>query len=223
MRFITTRCIFVAAAVATPAWAETRTFPEAVCSYTLPNKDWQWIEPSSEEMAGGKTLAQARNQRGLVFTLRSRPVALLEKPNSNSYARFEAELLDEAKLTRTGSKYLTFNGVPSYQFDALGTKAPQAHRIRILYANDRLYFLRVSNSQGAIESDPDSDLAFLKFAFTETPRPMVLPHDGMDEKERAEKRGESGPWPRGFIGYGAAGLVGLVFFGAWVVLRVRDR
>jgi len=209
--------VLVVLAFGVPAAADTRTFPEAECAYTLPNKDWEWLDPQQREVNWGKTLVFARNQRGVLFTLRFREVSRFEILTSRSYADFEKEMLSDGKLTKVSSKHVLFNGVPSYQFEVHSSSGVQFRRIRIMYANDRFYYLQVSRD-GALETDPDVNVAILKFEFTGTPRPMIMAPEPEDEPQA--KRAE----PRWTITYTiiAIGMAVGVIFCVWWIFHTKN-
>jgi len=211
-------CVLVLAVIGGPVAADTRTFPEAECAYTLPNKDWEWLDPKLRDLSWSKTLVFARNQRGVLFTLRVREVGPFETLTSHSYADFEKEMLSDEKLTRLSGKHLLFNGIPSYQFEVHSTSGVQFRRIRIMYASDRFYYLQVSRD-GDLEADPDVNLAILKFEFTGKPRPMIPEHDPKDDHQKAKR--EDFVWTISHtivaIGMGAG-----ILFGLWWLLHTRE-
>jgi hypothetical protein len=211
-------CAIILFGFAIPAAAETRTFPEAECAYTLPNKDWEWLDPQLRELNWGKTLVFARNQKGVLFTLRVREVSRFEMLTSRSYADFEKDMLSDGKLTKISGKHLLFNGVPSYQFEVHSASGVQFRRIRIMYANDRFYFLQVSRD-GGLDVDPDTELAILKFEFTGKPRPMLPTHDPKDDEKDAKCERSRWPISNTLIVIGMA--VGILF-GIWWIFHTKE-
>jgi hypothetical protein len=205
-------------ALEAPVAAETRTFPDAECAYTLPNKDWEWLDPSLRQLDWGKTLVFARNQRGVLFTLRVRSLTPLDVLSSHSYEDFEKDMLSDGKLTRMAGKHVLFNGIPSYQFDVHSTSGVQFRRIRIMYANDRFYYLQVS-SDAALDADPDVQLAILKFELTGTARAMLPTGDPKgDGKEAKEERAGWGISRTLFVVVTGIGLI----VGIWWIFHSRE-
>jgi hypothetical protein len=209
-------CVLPLFALGAPVAAETRTFSDAECAYTLPNKDWEWLDPSLRQLDWGKTLVFARNQRGVLFTLRVRSLTPLDVLSSHSYEDFEKDMLSDGKLTKMAGKQVLFNGIPSYQFDVHSTTGVQFRRIRIIYANDRFYYLQVS-SDTSLDAEPDVQLALLKFEFTGTPRPM-LPTDDPKEDEATKEKGGWGISRTLFVVVTGVGLI----FGIWWIFHTKE-
>ena len=200
------------------AAAETRTFPDAECAYTLPNSDWEWLDPSLRQFDWGKTLVFARNQRGVLFTLQVRSLTPLDVLTSHSYEDFEKDMLSDGTLTKMAGKHVLFNGIPSYQFDVHSTSGVQFRRIRIMYANDRFYYLQVS-SDTALDAEPDVQLAILKFELTGTPRAMLPTSDPKEnEKEAKEERSGWGISRTLFVIVSGVGLI----FGIWWIFHTKE-
>jgi len=202
---------------ANPAAADTRSFPDAECAYTLPNKDWEWLDPSLRQLDWGKTLVFAGSQRGVLFTLRVRSLTPLDVLSSHSCEDFEKDMLSDSKLTKMAGKHVLFNGIPSYQFDVHSTSGVQFRRIRIMYANDQFYYLQVS-SDASLDSDPDVQLAILKFEFTGTPRAILPTNDPRDEEREAKE--ERGGWGISRALFVIVTGIGLVF-GIWWVFHTK--
>lgn len=154
---------------------QTKTFDEAKCTYTLPGEDWDWLDPQLVPSPSGKTLALARNQKGIAFTLRSHEVKASEKPSARAYESFEKGLLESSGLKKLGGKHLTFKGIPSYQID-VQTSTGAGSSIRVFYANNLFYYLQVANAAGPL--DPaDADPVFQGFSFVGQPQAMVASGD----------------------------------------------
>jgi hypothetical protein len=211
-------CFLPLLSLAAPVAAETRTFPDAECAYTLPNKDWEWLDPDLRQLDWGKTLVFARNQWGVLFTLRVRSLTPLDVLSSHSYEDFEKDMLSDGKLTKMAGKHVLFNGVPSYQFDVHSTSGVQFRRIRIMYANDRFYYLQVS-SDAALDADPDVQLAILKFEFTGSPRAMLPTGDPKEDEKEA--KGERAGWGISRTLFVIVSGVGLIF-GIWWIFHTKE-
>ncbi len=168
---------------------ETRTFPEAQCSYTLPGEGWKWLDPQLVQMPGGKTIAIAKNQKGIAFTLRFDHLKANEKPNSHSYESFESGLLKSGRMKKVSGEHLSFKGISSYQTD-VQTPDGQGSSIRVLYANSRFYYLQIVNAFGRLDPVIEAEPIFQQFNFMGQPEP-VLPSD----KEAAVQREQPQPIP----------------------------
>src|ERR1700722_568835 len=94
---------------------ETRTFPDAQCTYTLPDKTWEWLDPQLAPKVIGKCLLLTRNQNGLVALLSFTPLEKGQKPDDRAFDQFEAGYLKDGKLKKLGGKDSTFRGIHSYQ------------------------------------------------------------------------------------------------------------
>jgi hypothetical protein len=205
-------CFAVFFGVVSPAMAQaTKTFPEAECSYTLPGEGWEWLDPQLVQGPGGQTLALAKNQKGIVFTLRFDHLEANEKPNSRSYESFEVGLLESRRMTKQGGRHLTFKGIPSYQID-VGMPDGQGGSIRILYANNRFYYLQVVNAFGPLGPETGSEAIFQGFNFTGQPRSMLPSNE-----DAAFRRGQE--FGRAISIFVVIGVTGLIIVGV-VVLAV---
>jgi hypothetical protein len=67
------------ACVSSARGQETRTFPEAQCTYTLPGPDWEFLDPKllTVDMGAGTNLVLTRAEKGGGFLLRSVPDRVL--------------------------------------------------------------------------------------------------------------------------------------------------
>jgi hypothetical protein len=191
-------CLPVVLAVAAAASAQgkvvlyedydTRTFPDAECSYTLPAKDWVWLDPRSipfGRLTMMHPVAMARNRTGFEFYLLVGRVT--EEVNSWTYPSYEAGVMSLGTLKRLGSRHLDFKGVPSYQLDVESTGQRYAGSMRIMYANDKCYHLQVNHSSGELPKPDQTEQVFQGFDFIGSPRPMLPPHEPLrDNPDRPE-------------------------------------
>lgn len=211
-------CLLVLVGVAGPAAGQTRMFLGAECTFTLPGKDWEWVAAPAGDPAA---LAAARSYNGQTLTLRCQPLGPDDLPGRAAYARFEEELLAAGGLDKLDAKRLTFKDAPAYQVDVHSAAAGRATRVRAVYANQRRYELHVGNPGDSVGSDAEA--VFRGFEFRGPPRTAEPPDDddlpGTPRKAGRRRGVWSGP---GIAGLSSAGLVILVIFGAWVVIRIRN-
>ena len=196
----------------------TRTFPDAECSYTLPEKDWEWIEPRPTRHGKDVPIAVARNHRGFVFQLLVSP--LTQPPRSGWYQSFEDGFLSSGKWRKVDSKYFDFKGVPSYQFIVESMTDSFAGSIRVMLANDKSYELQLLKGSGRVPTEAESEAVFDEFNFIGAPRPMLPPYKSVHEQETELERE-----PKFSLGGGTAvvtiGVASLLFFGACFVIWLR--
>jgi hypothetical protein len=152
---------------------QTKTFPEADCSFTLPGDDWEWLDPKTIPDSGGKitVLVLARNRKGLAFTLTYANLNGNEKGSQREFEAFEKGFLESGKMTKMGSKQIAYKGLQGYQLDAR-TQQGQGVSVRILYANKKLYNVQVINGLGPLGPDTDTESIFQNFNFTRQPEPV---------------------------------------------------
>jgi hypothetical protein len=170
-------CLAVLLATASPAAAQrTRTFPDAQCSYTLPGADWEWLNPGALPHLGGKNIAFARNRSGMSFVLMFLRLEPGEKVQSNAYESYEIGFFRSSPGKKLGSRHLSFKTVPSYQLEV---QLPKGHcsAVRVLYANERFYYLQVNKAFGPLGPESETEPLFQGFDFLGQPRPMLSPPD----------------------------------------------
>jgi hypothetical protein len=181
-------CCFLAFAWATSSVAaqDTRTFPEAQCSYKLPGNDWEWLDSLNAQVAQkgmGQSIVFAGTKKGVVINIRFDPLKPDEKPTSRWYESFEVGFFKKTKAKKLSANQLTFKGVPSYQWD-LVMPTGQASSVRALYANNKFYELNIVSASGPWPTGVDLESIFQGFNFTNQPQPVV-----MAEENAAAARG----------------------------------
>src|SRR5262249_41639583 len=67
---------------------QTRVFPTEDCSFTLPDKDWEWLDSRQVPAPAVKALACAGTRSGLKFAIRCEPVKPSEVVTQRTYANF---------------------------------------------------------------------------------------------------------------------------------------
>jgi hypothetical protein len=156
------------------AGQETRTFPEAECSYTPPGKGWEWLDTGLMQGLGGKSVVAVQNADGLRFVVRFDYLQKGELTGSKAFEEYEMGMLKSGRLKKLGSRHGTFRGVPSYQIDLL-TPGGQGASIRVLNAHDRFYELHLGNTAGPLDAEADLEPIFQGFNFTKPPKPNPPP------------------------------------------------
>jgi hypothetical protein len=149
---------------------ETRTFPEADCSYTLPGKDWEWLDPKQAQRPSGTTIIHLRSTKGLRLFVRFDPLKKDEPASLESSESYEAGMI-AAGHTKLGSKRVMFKGVPSYQIEMELTFGRGAS-IRIMKVHGRVYELQLVNPAGPLDPEMDTEPIFQGFSFTKPPEPI---------------------------------------------------
>jgi hypothetical protein len=218
MKPVTLGCCLALVGAASSASAQSkRIFPDAKCSYTLPGPGWEWVDVRGARFPGGDTLAQVRGPAGLVFTLQTDPLRG-GTPDRRSYQSFKAGLTSTGQVKAVGSRHLIFQGVPSYHIDT-ESAAGNHGAIRAIFANDRFYHLQVIK-RGTPPTDDEAAAAFGGFEFVGPPKAMLPPDDGTDEETEGRVRAGL-KLGVGLDTLGPGGMVLLIIFAAWVLIRMR--
>lgn len=211
--------LIVGAASAGPVSLTQKSFPAANCSFALPDRDWEWLDPKAAADSDLPTLAFARNRAGLNFILRHRPLKAGEAVDRDAYTRGLRADLRRYDWEKVAGKHVVFKGVPSYQVDVKARDAPVAARFLVILADNQLYTLYLQSPRA--ELGPEADAVFDKFAFLKPPTPMLPVQEGDGEAmpEKVRNLGEHvGEW---LTGLGSVVFVLLILFGAWIVIRLR--
>jgi hypothetical protein len=207
--------------------AVERSFPEANCGFTLPGKDWEWLDPKKAPTAGTAAIAYARNRTGVTFWLKVYPIAAGTAVGPGSYENWERQNAGKYNWTPVSSKHFEFKGVPAYQVDYRHTDNKSSGRFVIVFADNRKYVLGMQTSHAG--AGPEADAVFDKFAFLNPPNPMMDRHEDkppVDEGKTEDPLGDQVNAATGRVGNSAAGLGGLgmfvlILFGAWMLIRRR--
>jgi hypothetical protein len=206
-------CLALFGCVSSARGQETRTFPEAQCTYTLPGPDWEFLDPKllTVDMGAGTNLVLARAEKGGGFLLRSVPLAPGEKVTPRTFESFEFGFVKSAHVKKLSSSRLTFKGLPSYQFDA-ALPDGKGVAVRLLYANKQLYVLQAFSAEAPVDPK-DAALIFQGFNFTSTPEPVAMVEA---EADPAFERGR-------IIGQGCVSLMLVVGVVVAVYFLARNR
>lgn len=166
---------------------ETRTFPEAKCSYTLPDKEWKWTETPTPKKGEMICLGSARKASGLIVMILHEPIPPNQVPTKANFKEFEEEVVNRPGVKKVASGPVRFLEVPSYQVEAriLDTSFIV---MRVFCANDQFYQIGIINPLGTRLTDTAMERIFEGFRYTSGP---VVPSTINDENfESARKRGE---------------------------------
>src|SRR5262245_61040626 len=198
--------LLAVAGIAVPEPAIGRSFPEANCGFSLPDKDWEWLDPKKAPSSNSNTLAFARNRTGVTFWLKVYPIAAGTAVGPGSYENWERQNAGKKNWMTVSSKHFEFKGVPAYQIDFRTTDTKASGRFVIVYADNRRYVLGLQTSHG--EVGPDADTVFDKFAFLNQPNPMMDRHEDNSPATEGKVEDQVG----GKVNAAAAGLGGLGLF-----------
>lgn len=205
-------------AVATAGPIIYRPFPEAGCAFSLPDREWEWLDPA-QAPSPRNTVAFARNRSGLAFVLQVTSVKPGERVTARSYKQIEEAVVPRENRRTLESRHLTFKGVPSYTFDTERRDDRHWSRAILAFSDKRLYVLNVQSSRGPVPDEADT--LFERFRFLEPPRPMLPPHDADVEESSDPVRGIGARLGGWLTGLGSVLFVLLLLFGAWAVIRIR--
>jgi hypothetical protein len=206
-------CLVLLVSFSSAAGEETRTFPDARCTYTLPGPDWEFLDPKllTVDMGKGDNLVLARTQKGRGFHLRTMPLAPGEKVTPRAFESFEFGFIKAGNMKKLNASRLTFKGLPSYQFDAVFPDG-KGITVRLLYANKLLYILQAVNTGGPLDAK-DAEPIFQGFNFIGTPEPVAMAEAEIDP---SFERGR-------IIGQGCFSLMVMVGIVVGVYFLVRNR
>ena len=191
---------------------ETKTFPEASCSYTLSDKSWKWVDPEiiPAQVGVGKLLVFATDRNGVFVKVSFDPLKPGYQPNQYSYTSFEQGFLQNSKMKKHSAQHRLFRGVPSYQIN-MRNGTGVAASILIMYANDNFYEVSVIKATGTLDPQSDVEPILQGFNFTVEPRPMA-------PQQANTPASSGGSWGLIALGTGAVCVLGLVAVGAMVLL-----
>jgi hypothetical protein len=155
----------------------TRTFPEAQCSYTLPGNDWEWLDSLNSQLVqkgtGHQSIVFAGTKKGVVVNVRYDHMKPDEKPTPRWHESFESGFLRKSKARKLAANQLTFKGIPSYQLDVV-MPSGQASSCRVMYANNKFYELTIVSASGPWPAGVDLEAIFQGFNFTNQPVPVAM-------------------------------------------------
>jgi hypothetical protein len=198
-----------------------RSFPDANCAYSLPVQDWEWLDPNQAPRPSEHAIAHARDKSGVSFWLIVETVTAGQGVGPASYENLEKQLLERHNnWTKVSSKHVMFKGVPAFEINFRQKGNKSAGRFLFLFADNRAYLLAVETP--AAELGPEADAIFDRFTFLNPPHAMMQPHEDKPETV-ADKIDQMKEWfnESSTTWLGGFGLVMLVLFGAWTVIRMR--
>lgn len=206
-------------AFAAPFNEPVKTFPEAQCSYRLPDDNWKWgnVNAMQQFLADANTVAGAFKTTGVFVAIRYKDQEKHNPPGPRSFESFEWGLLQTGNCRKLrDGRHLTFKGVPAYQMYAVA-KNGQEFSIRLFHANDKIYSIFVV-SLDKLGSDEEIEPYFQGFNFTNVPVATQPP--GANDGVRAADDG--GVRQAVKDGQGAApALLFMAIIAVVVVLAVR--
>jgi hypothetical protein len=220
--------LLVIASTSTAGPTIGRSFPDANCAFSLPDADWEWLDPRKAPPPAEQAVAFARNKSGVYFWLRIHAIAAGEGVGPTSYENLEKRsTAGNHNWTKVSSKHVTFKGIPAFQIDGRQKENKSAGRFLFFFADNRAYVLCVQTPASELGAEGDAILE--RFAFLSPPHAMMEQHqDGwFPAEEKTEDQAEGGingiiaPVAGTAASLGGFGLVILVLFGAWMIIRMR--
>jgi hypothetical protein len=156
-----------------------KTFPVSQCRYTLPGKDWSWVQPVPRDV---QAICVARNEDGLVVML-----TVLHAPAGMVIDAGFVDAFDptahgvQGTVRKRGERFMTFKGLPCYECELL-VHEQMTTVIRVVIANGFAYQLQLIGNADPVEKRPDFEAIMNGFEFTAPPVPP-------DPHARAKARG----------------------------------
>jgi hypothetical protein len=139
----------------------TRVFPAHKCRYTLPGKDWFWVEQTASPV-----LFRAENFMGYAVALSAAPVPPHITLNQQFAEKLEKEFFGSSDMKKRGGRFVVFNGLSCYQSEAVAPDGRTAV-CRIFLANGFGYNLEVVGTKDPVELSPNFEKIMNGFGFTE--------------------------------------------------------
>jgi hypothetical protein len=171
-------------ALAGPAAAgpqeDVLTFPVSQCRYTLPGKDWTWIDHTSFP----KAICAARNGDDLVFVLSVIPWPA--GPVIDEKFAAEYDRTADPSVTKRDGRIATLKGLPCYESEWLAS-GKRTGVIRVVIANGYFYKLQLLGNADPVEKRPDFEAIMNGFEFTSPPVPPV-PAEPLDPGKKLARR-----------------------------------
>jgi hypothetical protein len=170
------------------AGESSKTFPDYRCKYTLPGKDWTWVDLES----GSVLTCKARNRDGLLLSLAVKHAIAGEVIDARYAERYDEELAADGRRKKRAGRVTTFRGLPCYESEWLvngGNSA--AHRVVI--ADGWRYHLMLVGKGDPVERRRDFEAIMNGFEFTSPPVPPAPKKttDPHDNKNRAAPAGDT--------------------------------
>jgi hypothetical protein len=188
---------------ARPAGDDVLTFPVSKCRYTLPGKDWTWIDHTSLQ----KVICAARNGDGVIFMLAVFPAPAGQMIDEDFAAGFDRKT--HPSIEKRGARITTFKGLSCYEWEWLinGTRTSAT---RSVIANGYAYQLQLLGTADPVEKRPDFEAIMNGFEFTSPP----VPPDPLEPRKRVV---------RTIAHVLVYGLVGFALWGTVTMLRRRKQ
>ncbi len=154
------------ASAASAPESQTRQFPAQKCQYTLPGKDWSWVDQNIPNV-----LFSARNSAGFVVGLGVMQVPQHLQLDHHATDEIEKRFYASFPEKKRGGHFVIFKFLSFYQYESMMEDGETAVR-RLVLANGYAYMLFVVGGKQPVELDPKFEDIMNGFSFTEPP---VLP------------------------------------------------
>jgi hypothetical protein len=143
----------------------TREFPSQKCRYTLPGKEWKWMDQPLPD-----SIFMATSKAGLVITFRCDRVEDWKSLDRSTVADFEQAMnrSTEGRLKKRGGRFIIFLGLSCYQFEGVYADG-RTIASRLILANGLAYHIMVAGDQNPVEQRPEFEKIISGFQFTDAP------------------------------------------------------
>jgi hypothetical protein len=141
-----------------------KTFPVSKCRYTLPGKDWSWVEP----VPAAEFLCVAESRDGLTLMLMVLHAPTGSVVDADVSAGFDEGFAAAAGARKRGGRFSTFKGLPCYESEWV-LKGQCTLASRVVIANGFAYQLQLLGNADPVEQRPDFEAIMNGFEFTSPP------------------------------------------------------
>ena len=168
---MTRRCVSLLALLvvlmSSHAYAQdaTRTFSDQHCTFSLPDDTWTWGQPE----AVPKSLAVATNEKGGAIVLLAISAPKGARLDKTFIEGFESSFLKGGTFAKTGSKTLSFKGIPSYQLEVKGEEGRIRGIIRVFIARGFCYQVQIVSASGNSPDEAFVETTMRGFSFVKKP------------------------------------------------------
>jgi hypothetical protein len=172
----------LAAHVAASAPEAVKTFPNYQCRYSLPGKDWTWVDSKSVPDA----ICVAQNRTGLDVILSVVPVPAGTVIDAKFAGGFDEAMASGGPVKKRGGRLTTFRGLPCYESEWL-IRGTNTAAIRVVIANGRAYQVQLLGTADPVEKRVDFEATMNGFEFTSPPVPPVA-SEPLDPGQKLARR-----------------------------------
>lgn len=150
---------------------QTKSFPKYYCRLTLPDETWSWDDSDKTP----NVLAVARSENGLILLFGAYPLKSDQTISDKFIAGIEQGQLQRPGVSKTGSRKLTYCGVPSYQLETFISEINTHSIKRFFNGHGYSYFLGIMYSGDYTGQTSTLEQMFDCFTFTSPPVVKIRP------------------------------------------------